>query len=58
MGEEFAFPYLDEDLAYSEDFKSQIHDLRKVFDILKKHGSKVKAKKYKLLQKETNCLGW
>ena len=50
--DKFAFPYLDNLLVFSDDF-----DSRKVFQISRENGSKVKAKKCKLFQKQINYLG-
>ena len=55
--DKFAFPYLDDVLVYSDDFDSHVDHLRKVFQILRENGIKVKAKKCKLFQKQINYLG-
>ena len=52
--DKFAFPYLDDVLVYSDDFDSHVDHLRKVFQILRENGIKVKAKKCKLFQKQIN----
>ena len=53
----FAFPYLDDVLMYLNDFDSHVDHLRKVFQILKENGIKVRAKKCKLFQKQISFLG-
>ena len=55
--DKFAFPSLDNVLVYSDDFDSYVDHLRKVFQILRENGIKVKAKKCKLFQKQINYLG-
>ena len=55
--DKFAFPYLDDVLVYSDDFDSHVDHLRKVFQIVRENGIKVKAKKCKLFQKQINYLG-
>ena len=54
--DEFAFPYLDVVLVYSDNFQAHINHLRRVFNILREHGTKVNAKKCKLFQKQINYL--
>ena len=53
----FAFPHLDDVLVYLDDFDSHVDHLRKVFQILKENGIKVRAKKCKLFQKQISFLG-
>ena len=48
--DKFAFLYLDDVLVYSDDFDSHVDHLRKVFQILRENGIKVKAKKCKFFQ--------
>ena len=48
--DKFAFPYLDDVVQYSDDFDSHIYHLRKVFQVLRENGIKVKAKKWKLFR--------
>ena len=55
--DKFVFPYLDDMLVYSDDFDSHVNHLRKVFQILRENGIKVKAEKCKLFQKQINYLG-
>ena len=55
--DEFAFPYLDDVLVYSYNFRAHINHLRRVFNVLREHGIKVNAKKCKLFQKQINYLG-
>ena len=54
--DKFAFLYLYDVLVYSDDFDSHVDHLRKVFRILIENGIKVKAKNYKLFQKQINYL--
>ena len=42
--EKFAFPYLGDVLVYSDDFDSRDDHLRKVFQILRENGIKVKSR--------------
>ena len=51
VSDEFAFPYLDDILVDSDNFKAHINHLQRVFNILREHGIKVNAKKCKLFQK-------
>ena len=55
--DKFEFPYLDDVVEYSDDFDSHVYYLRKVFQILRENGIKVKAKKWKLFQTQINYLG-
>ena len=55
--DEFAFPYLDDVLVYSDNSKAHINHLRRVLNILREHGIKVNARKCKLFQKQINYLG-
>ena len=55
--DKFASLYLDDVLVYSDDFDSHVDHLRKVFQIVRENGIKVKAKKCKLFQKQINYLG-
>ena len=52
-----AFPYLDDLLVYPDDFDSHVDHLRRVFQILTENDIKVKAKKFKLFQKQIKYLG-
>ena len=54
---EFAFPYVDNVLVYSDNFKAHIDHLQRVFNILREYGIKVNAKKCQLFQKQINYLG-
>ena len=56
MEDEFAFPYLDDTLAFSDTFDDHFNHLRKVFLRLREKRIKVKASKCKLLQREVNYL--
>ena len=55
--DEFAFPYLDDVLVYSDNSKAHINHLRRVLNILREHGIRVNARKCKLFQKQINYLG-
>ena len=55
--DEFAFPYLDDVIVYSEDFRSHLDHLRIVFRRLKERGIKINPAKCKFFQKEVNFLG-
>ena len=55
--DEFTFPFLDDVLVYSDHFGSHVDHSRKVFQILRENGIKVKANKGKLFQKQIICLG-
>ena len=45
----FAFPYLDDALVYPDDFGSHVDHLRRVFQILRGSGIKVKIKKMQII---------
>ena len=55
--DKFAFPYLDDVIVYSEDFRSHLDHLRIVFHRLKEKGIKINSAKCKFFQKEVNFLG-
>ena len=55
--DEFAFPYLDDVIVFSEDFQSHLDHLRIVFRRLKEKGIKINLAKCKFFQKEVNFLG-
>ena len=55
--DEFAFPYLDNVIVYSEDFRSHLDHLRVVFRCLKERSTKINPAKCKFFQKEVNLLG-
>ena len=54
--DEFAFPYLDDVIVYSKDFRSRLDHLRIVFRRLKDGGIKINPAKCKFFQKEVNFL--
>ena len=56
MRDEFAFPYLDETLVFSDTIDDHLNHLKKVFQRLGEKGIKIKASKCKLFQRQANYL--
>ena len=57
MRDEFAFPYLDDTLVFSDTLDDHLNHLKKVFQRLSEKGIKIKASKCKLFQRQVNYLG-
>ena len=55
--DEFAVPYLDDVLVYSESFEDHINHVQDVLKRLQKHGIKLKADKCQFFRKEVKYLG-
>ena len=55
--DELAFPYLDDVIVYSEDFRSYLDHLRIVFRRLKERGIKINPAKCRFFQKKVTFLG-
>ena len=55
--DEFAFPYLDDVIVFSDSFTSHLEHLRIIFRRLKEKGIKINPEKCKFFQKKVNFLG-
>ena len=57
MRDKFTFPYLNDNLVFSDTFDDHLNHLKKVFQRLREKGIKIKASKCKLFQRQVNYLG-
>ena len=55
--DDFMVPYIDDLLAYSNDFNSHVEHLQLILQRLQQHGAKIKAKKCQLRKQEVRYLG-
>ena len=55
--DDFIVPYIDDLLAYSNDFNSHVEHLQLILQRLQQHGAKIKAKKCQLRKQEVRYLG-
>ena len=56
MRDKFTFPYLNDNLVFSDTFDDHSNHLKKVFQRLREKGIKIKASKCKLFQRQVNYL--
>ena len=52
MQDEFAFPYLDDTLVFSDTFDDHLNYIKMLFKTLWEKGIKIKASKCQLLQRQ------
>ena len=58
MGDEFAFPHLDETLVFSYTFDDFLNHFGKVFERLREKAIKIKASKCKFFQRQLSREGF